>query len=253
MGYPMTKHLPYLALACAVLASCTHKIPDSAAGVGFGDYNSYQTQREGQLQGASPTGVSAPVAVQAATLSADGTAVTPVTASNATAYLPTAQEQTALAQAAAANSGIAPLQASPSNPAPQIVQGQNGISSENDFSAVSAQRDIAADAALIQQNRAQYTVIQPTELLTRPGTDTPNIVEYALKTNNPVGVQLYNRGRTSQSKYDRVCNSYASPEAAQEAFLSKNGPEKDRLGVDPDGDGFACTWSPTPFRNARGG
>ena len=30
--------------------------------------------------------------------------------------------------------------------------------------------------------------------------------------------------------------------------LERGGPQRDRLGVDPDGDGFACSWNPTPFR-----
>ena len=27
--------------------------------------------------------------------------------------------------------------------------------------------------------------------------------------------------------------------------------ERDRMGLDPDGDGFACAWDPAPFRLAR--
>ena len=41
-----------------------------------------------------------------------------------------------------------------------------------------------------------------------------------------------------------------SDAAAQEAFLKAGGPERDRYGLDPDGDGFACRWDPTPFRAA---
>ena len=37
---------------------------------------------------------------------------------------------------------------------------------------------------------------------------------------------------------------------AQEEFLRTGGPERDKLGVDPDGDGFACAWDPRPFRTA---
>ena len=37
---------------------------------------------------------------------------------------------------------------------------------------------------------------------------------------------------------------------AQIDFLAKGGPERDRLGVDPDGDGYACAWNPAPFRAA---
>ena len=38
------------------------------------------------------------------------------------------------------------------------------------------------------------------------------------------------------------------PDQAQQDFLAKGGPERDRMGVDPDGDGFACAWDPRPFR-----
>ena len=32
------------------------------------------------------------------------------------------------------------------------------------------------------------------------------------------------------------------------AFLEAGGPKRDRKGLDPDGDGFACAWDPRPFR-----
>ena len=48
----------------------------------------------------------------------------------------------------------------------------------------------------------------------------------------------------------RNCAKYVSDAAAQEAFLKTGGPERDRYGLDPDGDGFACRWDPTPFRAA---
>jgi hypothetical protein len=37
---------------------------------------------------------------------------------------------------------------------------------------------------------------------------------------------------------------------AQIAFLERGGPKRDTLGLDPDGDGFACYWDPAPFRKA---
>ena len=39
-------------------------------------------------------------------------------------------------------------------------------------------------------------------------------------------------------------------DVAQEAFLAQGGPQSDRKGLDPDGDGFACDWDPRPFRAA---
>ena len=55
---------------------------------------------------------------------------------------------------------------------------------------------------------------------------------------------------------DRVrapATSTSSPDQAQIDFLSKGGPERDRLSLDPDGDGYACGWDPRPFRKAVGG
>jgi hypothetical protein len=225
----------FCAVAVLAAAACSPQIPDSAAnvpdsgqGVGFGNYESYATRREAQLTGGAP---------------AQGGAGQP----------PAAQPPLVQQQPAALNSGEVPVDASPSNPPPQIVSNATGISGENDFDAVSATRDIEADAALLAQNRAQYTVIQPTELPTRPGTNRPNIVAYALRTTNPVGTPLYRRNTLrAESRYQRACSGFASPDLAQEEFLALGGPERDRKGMDPDGDGFACGWNPAPFRAARG-
>lgn len=214
-------------VALVALANCTHSVPDSAAGVvdtgqgvGFGNYDDYRDAREAQLNGDPAASSTDDIARQAA---------------------------------AALNSGEAPVNASPSNPAPEVVENARGISGENDFNAVSAQRDIQADAALIAQNRAQYQVIQPTDLPARPGSSRPNIVAYALQTTNPVGTPLYNRSSfRAETKYAQSCGSFASADLAQEEFLALGGPERDRKGMDPDGDGYACGWNPAPFRAARG-
>ncbi len=228
------------AVALLALAACAPDVPDSGAagpdrgtGVGFGDYDAYSQRREAQLDGQAGPIPLAP-AVQSGPI--DGT------------------EAQAAAAARAGNSGVAPVQADPGNASPQIVANARGISGENDFTAVSQTRDIAADAAMIRQNRAQYTVIQPEALPDREGTDRPNIVEYALRTSNPVGTPLYSRSRFgSDSRYQRACAGYPSADRAQEDFLDSGGPERDRKGLDPDGDGFACSWSPAPFRAVRGG
>lgn len=229
-------------VAALALSACTTSVPDSGAGVvdtgqgvGFGNYTDYQAAREQALASGQPISVPGAPDVQASALDAQ-------------------QDAAATARAAALNSGIEPLEASPNNPAPQIVANERGISGENDFAAVSAERDIKQDAALIAQNRAQYQVVQPEALPNRPGTNRPNIVEYALRTTNPVGTALYKRGGfNAEARYQRACGSYASADLAQEDFLASGGPERDRKGVDPDGDGFACSWTPVPFRAARGG
>lgn len=129
-----------------------------------------------------------------------------------------------------------------------------GISDEQDFQAVAARESIQSDRERIEENAAAYTVIQPTTVPDRPGSSDPNIVAYALSSTNPVGQRIYSRSSLNgAAKYQRACASYASSDLAQIDFLSNGGPEKDRRGVDPDGDGFACAWDPTPFRLAAGG
>ncbi|MEM7295114.1 MAG: hypothetical protein AAF330_00555 [Pseudomonadota bacterium] len=123
------------------------------------------------------------------------------------------------------------------------------ISSEQDFEAVSGQRSIESDAQRIAANRAQYRVVEPSSLPSRAVGEGPNIVAYAIATNNPVGAQIYTRrGFNVADRNERNCAQFASPDLAQEAFLANGGPQRDRQALDPDGDGFACGWDPSPFR-----
>jgi len=217
------------------LTACSPTVPNSAQGVGFDDYDRYQQRREAVLEGrAAPTTITAPPPVTGAPLNA------------------MSPEEKARIEARIANSGVDPVQASPGNPAPQIVENAAGISGENDFDAVSNTRSIEGDAALIAQNRARYEIIQPEALPTRPGTDAPNIVAYALQTTNPRGAPIYRRSAfASENRHLRNCAGFASPDLAQEAFLASGGPDRDRQNLDPDGDGFACSWDPAPFRAVR--
>ena len=226
-GQKMTRFL-LCGAALLALANCAAgPVPDSGSGVGFGDYDSYNERQAAYARGETP-GIQSPTAVESTTLDA--------------------RDQAAARDAVERNSGVA----SPSNAAPAVVTNDAGLSDENSFQAVSAERDIQADAALIAQNRSQYQVVAPTELPNRPGTNTPNIVEYAIRTTNPVGQPLYKRSAGGAARAARACNAYDSPDLAQEDFLSMGGPEKDRKGLDPDGDGFACAWNPAPFRAVRG-
>lgn len=136
-------------------------------------------------------------------------------------------------------------------PGDPLATGHTGISDEQDFAAVSARETIESDRARIEQNRAQYQVIQPTELPERTETSAPNLISYALNAPNRLGQPYYQRGGLSLTKTERACARYDTPEDAQLAFLKAGGPERDRRNLDPDGDGFACTWDPTPFQTIR--
>jgi hypothetical protein len=232
-------------LGLAALGACTASVPDSGAGVGFDDYDAYLDERRARDAQLSGGALPAPDAVSSEPLDASGRTV-----SDTEAEAIAAEAEAALAEADA-NSGQEVVHATPSNPAPATVTTPTGISGENDFEAVGEQRSIESDAALIAQNRARYKVIEPEALPSRSGAQGPNIVAYALASEHPVGTQVYRRmGFNKEAKFRRNCAKYASPDRAQEDFLSRGGPEKDRLGLDPDGDGYACGWNPEPFQKA---
>ena len=242
--------LPFALMACFGVVACTaQSVPDSGSGVGFQDYTTYQQSREASLAGggrvAGSTGFST-AAVGAAIDAADGRR---------------AGVQPGVAQPGQPQQGVvigsgAPLRARGNAPAGikvengEVGAGQAGISDEQDFEAVKARQTIQSDAERIAQNRAQYQVVQPGALPQRTGDDGPNIVKFALATRHAPGVKMYKRSSFGGNKSASACGKYGSPDLAQEAFLAKGGPDRDRLGVDPDGDGYACAWDPRPFRTA---
>jgi hypothetical protein len=230
-------------LSALVLAACTPSTTDTGGGVGFQDYNSYIRGVQPAPAGAAvvpppgmPAGAFDPAAAAAAIDRADGTSLPPAVDPYA-APLDTGAER-------------------PRGGAPAGIQEESGevashtgISDEQDFAAVAARETIESDAERIARNRSEYVVVQPKELPTRPGDSGPSIVEFALATNHAPGVQMYKRGGLKRDSAS-ACGKYASPDLAQQDFLGKGGPERDRMGVDPDGDGFACSWDPRPFRTA---
>ena len=60
----------------------------------------------------------------------------------------------------------------------------------------------------------------------RPGDTGPNIAQYAIATNNPVGVSLYNRPSFYLVNVKAACGKYTSSDLAQQAFLASGGPQK---------------------------
>lgn len=230
----------YIALALG-LAGCAPAVPDSGAGVGFQPYGDYLKERT----------AGAPVATPAAPLNGFSPDV-------AAAAIDKAEGRGAVApvvpvQPAAPVSGTRPRGNAPAGIAEttsEMGYATGGVSDEQDFQAVSARETIESDKARIERNRAQYQVDQPGALPQRTGDGGPNIVEFALSTSHPVGTMMYKRSSLGFVNQDRACAKFASPDLAQEAFLAAGGPEKDRKGLDQDGDGYACSWDPSPFRTA---
>lgn len=231
------KQIAFVALALGALQACTTEVPASN-GPGFQDYSQYQAEqarRDAMLRGEPLPGVT-------------GTAVPQqsmpiVTTQPIGAPLPTSASRLDATRTAG-------VQASPTNAAP----GGNapGLSDEQSFAAVTGRETIESDAQRRAAQAAAYQVVQPTALPTRSGDGGPNIVAYALSTTNLPGQKLFSRTFGSVSKMQRNCAKYPSADAAQRAFLASGGPNRDRQGMDPDGDGFACGWDPRPFRLAAG-
>ena len=246
----------------AALVACSPVIPDSGApvdtgtGVGFKDYATYQREKAARETALASGSTPRPAVISDEPLDATGGAT-------GAPDIPEASEAERIAAEARAaldatgpeiagedGTGEEPLRASPSNPPPAAVN-EVGISEENSFDAVDSERSIEEDAARIARNREQYQVIAPEEIGTRSGDSGPNIVAYALDSQHPVGTQIYRRiGFATAARNARNCAEYASPDQAQIDFLSRGGPQRDRLALDPDGDGYACGWDPTPFRRA---
>jgi hypothetical protein len=241
-----------LKVIVAVLAvtACSPSVPDSGAGVGFGNYSDYVRQRDagqippsGQPLGPVPNQPTFSTGAVGAALDNAASGGTPTTGR------------------VIGQSAPAPYSSSDANRprgnAPAGIKQELGemnrtasMSDEQDFKAVSSRESIASNAERLAEQRAQYEVIAPKALPQREDQNGASIVQFALATTHAPGVQMYSRGGLFARDPLKTCAKYASTDLAQEAFLANGGPQKDREGLDPDGDGFACGWDPRPFRNA---
>jgi hypothetical protein len=233
-------------VAAVALAACAPQVPNSAAGVGFGDYQDYSASREAQLRG--PGGLVPGPSISTEQAGSGGAAVAADTLA-ALGVQPQGQPRTV-----PTGTGPSPIERSAAGSAgavDPVVPANPGISDEQDFAAVSARETIESDRERMARQRAAMQQVAPEPVPT--GTSgSANIVAYALATTHAVGQQMHRRVNLfGEGRSQANCARYASPDLAQEAFLSRGGPERDPQGLDPDGDGFACFWDPAPFRAAR--
>ncbi|HIP22612.1 MAG TPA: hypothetical protein EYG79_03290 [Rhodobacteraceae bacterium] len=103
-----------------------------------------------------------------------------------------------------------------------------------------------ADAAALAAAAAQRVIIQPEEM---PAVVSgANIITFARETTNAVGERVYRRPSIRRTSSASQCRKFGSADDAQRNFLANGGPQDDPLNLDPDGDGFACRWSPEAYR-----
>ncbi len=261
-------------LSVALLAACVPPAPPLTAsqGVGFENYPEYQRRVAAEARAnaqsapvnvanytspypgqvaAAPApvqpvigGTGAPTAAELAQAGVAGAAALPG-AAPAVSYPADATQPAVTYPAATAAAEVAPA------PVPGVSPNHTGISDEQDFSAVASRETIQSDKARIEQNKANYQVVQPTALPERTNEGVPEIVQYAISAPNRLGESIYKRSGNPE-KSAKNCLRYTTAEEAQAAFLNAGGPKRDSKNLDPDGDGFACTWDPTPFQKARG-
>lgn len=236
----MTKTMTAIA-ALFVLSACSGaRIPDSnpniGGGVGFGDHNQYSAQQLARQRAARDAALAGPQV-----------------------QVPVSEEQSIAQDTLGVLNQTSPNAATAAQPVQTAALGTSAnnpaISDEQNFDAVSARETIESDRQRLEQQQQVYQQAAPEAVPDRPsGRAAPNIVAYALETNNQVGQSIYRRSsRFNEDRYRRACAEFASSDQAQAAFLAAGGPDRDRRGLDPDGDGFACFWNPGPFRTARGG
>lgn len=235
------------ALALAALAACAPQVPDSGRGVGFENYTDYMKRRD--AQGAAQQMPVGPI-VGGPVISTERVAGAPPVV---TQTMPQTGPQTG-----ALIGATPPLD--PNRPRADTIAGVQsqsgetvhtrgtGISDEQDFDAVAARESIESDAERRRQQQQQYVVVQPTALPQRAGASGPNIVEYAISTRHNPGTAMHSRSAIRFRSLEAACGPFTSADLAQEEFLRRGGPDRDPMGVDPDGDGFACGWDPRPFR-----
>jgi hypothetical protein len=121
------------------------------------------------------------------------------------------------------------------------------ISDTQDFEATKERLTPDADKARLEALKKRHVDIAPTALPTRG--KTVNVAAFALQSKNKLGEKLYRRSNPIGSVMSKqACKRYRIADDAQAAFLTAGGPKKDPKNLDPDGDGFACSWDPDTYR-----
>jgi len=228
--------------AALLLCACTPEIPDSAAGFG-----PMATQRPAPSDISpvipSPQVVSLPPQ-QHRPVETPAVAAAPLSATAQPLAAPVAAPVPMTAAQVARQAGAAqPARQAAQQPEPQ----PSGGISEQDFPTLLARGGQGGDGAPRAQGPVTVDPVARQPVPERPA-DMPNVVHYALSTTHGVGERRWRRSAVSLQSHQRNCAGFVSADLAQEEFLRRGGPERDPMNLDPDGDGFACWWSPEPFR-----
>lgn len=81
--------------------------------------------------------------------------------------------------------------------------------------------------------------------------ETDALIRYAQAQRHAPGTAVFVRAGGSAADAARACARAPNADAAQLVFLSAGGPQQDPLGMDPDGDGFVCGWTPAVYQASQ--
>lgn len=250
MRLPLAITAVFLAAACTGGAPYSNVIDTAGGGVGFSDYAQYMRAQEelSRIRRAEAMAAarSAPPAAQPETSRpAAQVGFQPQGFGSAQTQVPQqpplGQPAPNVAASPATAQGFNTGQALAAAPAPA----EQGIS---------AQTYEAQPFGTPAQNRVVRRDFVPQVRVTEaeaPAASGPNLFVYALSTTHAVGQERHARRNPFRwGRWEAACAQYPHQDLAQEAFLAAGGPERDPENMDPDGDGYACWWDPTPFRQA---
>lgn len=101
-------------------------------------------------------------------------------------------------------------------------------------------------ARVLEEARTNRVVIEPGSVTAV--VSGVNIAAYARQTTHAVGERQHRRPVIKSRFSATECRKFSSSDNAQRNFMANGGPVEDPLNLDPDGDGFACAWTPDRYR-----
>lgn len=229
-----------LVLMCSAIAGCaggSANVPDATIieVPATGTVSSYGQPDLGGTYGSSyPTQVQAPLTQQPMPVAELEQAPLAPVSGPLPAYEPVPVSETALV-----GPGTLP---SPDGTGPALDQDRINLMQ---WTLEQQKIDAAKAQADLDEARRQLVIFSPSNVPTEGGA---NVALFAKQTTNPVGQKIYDRSFGARVSGMGACGRYRSDDDAQRAFLSAGGPDRDSLGLDSDGDGFACGWDPAPYR-----
>lgn len=217
------------AILVLALATCgTGPAPnDVSEGVGFQDYQQYQARRE-TLRTAQP------VAPQTALPPAEVTAEPFATPPAGSTWTATSSTPATTPGQSSGTVDVARIAAG------AIAEAEGGVPS-----ATTAPQDAPPQELAITPSGDDF-VAPPLPEGTR--VLAANVAAFALSTSHEVGDRVYSRFPLRLGGREVRCSDFRTTDQVQDWFLRNEGPERDRAGLDPDGDGFACNWTPERYR-----